>query len=76
LGAALNGHEGVVKILLASDEVNPDQPDKDGQAPLLCAAWNGHVEVVKLLTNFPKTSKCIRRTYLKVTEREPKKTPK
>jgi len=47
--AAHNGHEEVVKILLAREEVNPDKPDNGGRTPLLHAAWNGHEEVVKIL---------------------------
>ena len=47
--AALNGHEGVVKILLGRDGVNPDKQDVSGRTPLLRAAMNGHEGVVKIL---------------------------
>jgi len=47
--AAKNGHEGVVKILLARDDVNPYKPDNDGRTPLWRAAFNGHERVVKIL---------------------------
>jgi len=47
--AARNGHEGVVKILLGRDDVNPDKPDINGRTPLWLAAWNGHEGVVKIL---------------------------
>ena len=47
--AARNGHEGVVKILLGRDDVNPDEPNGDQRTPLYCAAHNGHEEVVKIL---------------------------
>ena len=47
--AARNGHEGVVRILLRRDNVNPDKPDNGGRTPLMCAAWNGHEEVVRML---------------------------
>ena len=47
--AARNGHEGVVKILLGREEVNPDKPDNGGLTPLSFAAWNGHEGVVKIL---------------------------
>jgi len=47
--AARNGHEGVVKILLGLEGVNPDKPDNDGRTPLSFAAENGREEVVKLL---------------------------
>jgi ankyrin repeat protein len=40
--ASEGGHEGVVKLLLATDQVDPDSKDKDGWAPLLWAAANGH----------------------------------
>jgi len=42
-GAALNGHEGVVKMLLGRDD------DNDGGTPLLWAARNGYEGVVKML---------------------------
>ena len=47
--AAYYGHEGIVKMLLRRDEVNPDQPDNQGQVPLWYAAENGHAGVVALL---------------------------
>jgi ankyrin repeat protein len=47
--AAGNGHEAVVKLLLAEDGVNPDFKDNIGQTPLSWAAKNGHEAVVKLL---------------------------
>ena len=47
--AAMNGHEAVVKMLLAIDGVNPDSKDELGQTPLWYAAKNGHEAVVKLL---------------------------
>ena len=47
--AAMNGHEGVVKILLGCGSVNPDKPDMYGQTPLFCATSRGHAGVVALL---------------------------
>ena len=47
--AAENGHEGIVKLLLAQGDVNPNSSSKDGQTPLSWAALNGHEGIVKLL---------------------------
>ncbi|KAF2194641.1 Pfs, NB-ARC and ankyrin domain protein [Zopfia rhizophila CBS 207.26] len=48
--AASNGHEAVVKLLLANDGVDPESKDKDGRTPLSWAASNGReAAVVKLL---------------------------
>jgi len=47
--AANNGHEGVVKILLGREEVNPDKPGSNGRTPLSFAAGRGHEGVVKVL---------------------------
>ena len=47
--AAWSGHEGVVKILLGRDDVNPDKPGYLEQTPLNLAARNGHEGVVKVL---------------------------
>jgi len=47
--ATHNAHEDVVKILLGSEEVNPDKPDNSDKIPLLHAAWSGHEGVLKIL---------------------------
>lgn len=47
--AAENGHEAVVRLLLATEGVSPDFKDSRGYTPLLQAAKNGHGAVVKLL---------------------------
>ena len=48
--AAENGHEAVVKLLLAKDGVDPNSKDKfSGGTPLLWAAVKGHEAVVELL---------------------------
>ncbi|RYP09549.1 hypothetical protein DL764_001234 [Monosporascus ibericus] len=48
--AAWNGHEAVVKLLLGTENVDPNSKDDIwGQTPLLWAAQNGHEAVVKLL---------------------------
>ncbi|TAQ88653.1 hypothetical protein B7494_g3004 [Chlorociboria aeruginascens] len=46
--AAMNGHEGVVKLLLA-EKVEADSKDENGRTPMSHAAMFGHAEVVKLL---------------------------
>ena len=48
--AARNGHEGVVKMLLEREDVNPDQADiKYGRTPLSWAVERGHGGVVRTL---------------------------
>lgn len=47
--AAENGHDAVVKLLLANDRVNMDAKDPAGRTPLWLAAGNRHEAVVKLL---------------------------
>lgn len=53
--AALNGHTGCVRLLLAH-EASPNLSDSRGSSPLHLAAWGGHQDIVKLLltqTNRP-----------------------
>jgi ankyrin repeat protein len=47
--AAANGHEAVVKLLLAEAGVEPNPEDTYGRTPLSLAAAMGHTAVVKLL---------------------------
>ena len=47
--AARNGHEGVAKILLGREEVNPERPDNGDRTPLSYAAGKGHEGVAKML---------------------------
>jgi len=47
--ADLEGHEGVVEVLLGRDDVDPNKPDRYGQTPISCAAMNGHEGVVRTL---------------------------
>jgi ankyrin repeat protein len=54
--AAGNGHEAVVKQLLATGKVSVDSKDGDGQTPLSRAAENGHEVVVKQLLATGKVS--------------------
>jgi len=47
--AAWSGHKAVIKLLLATDGVDPDLEDSNGLTPLSLAAQGGHEAVVKLL---------------------------
>ena len=47
--AAREGREGVVKILLARDDIDSDIRGVGGRTPLGCAASHGHEGVVKIL---------------------------
>jgi ankyrin repeat protein len=46
---AANGHEGVVRLLLAKDGVNPDSEESRRRTPLWWAGQKGHEAVIKLL---------------------------
>src|SRR5882757_2725137 len=48
VGAAANGHEIVVKLLLEKG-VHPDSKDSDGKTPLSWAAEKGHEGVAQFL---------------------------
>ena len=43
--AALNGHAGVIRVLVPM-KCNPNQQRKDGWTPLHLGCWNGHQDVV------------------------------
>jgi ankyrin repeat protein len=47
--AAEEGHEVVVKLLLATGKIDADSKDKSGQTPLLYATEGGHKVIVTLL---------------------------
>ena len=47
--AAYYGDEGMVKILLGRDDINPDMPDSRGQTLLSLAAENGQEGAVRIL---------------------------
>ena len=46
---AEEGHEAVVKMLVARDDVEVDTKDEDSRSPLFYAAAAGHEAVVKIL---------------------------
>lgn len=50
--AALNGHTGIVRLLLEHD-ASPNIIDSKGSSPLHLAAWSGNLEIVKLLLSGP-----------------------
>lgn len=50
--AAGNGHEAVVKLLLATNEVNDGSDDNNSRTPLYWTIENNHENVIKLLTPF------------------------
>jgi hypothetical protein len=52
--ASENGQEAMVKLLLATDEVEVELKDKEGRTSLSRAAKNGHKAVVKLLLEAAK----------------------
>ncbi|KAI8633129.1 hypothetical protein F5Y19DRAFT_290242 [Xylariaceae sp. FL1651] len=54
--AAQEGHEAVVRLLLATKTVKPDVKDNYGRTPLRLAAQNGHEAVVRLLLATEKLS--------------------
>jgi len=47
--AAQNGHEGVARVLLEREEINPEKPGNRGQTPLSVAAGHGHQGIVSIL---------------------------
>ena len=47
--AAQKGNEGVVRLLLARDDADPDKANDSGKTPVLQASYHGHEGVVKLL---------------------------
>jgi ankyrin repeat protein len=45
----MNGHEAVIKLLLAMDAVDPNSKNNDDQTPLLLILSAGHEAMIKLL---------------------------
>jgi ankyrin repeat protein len=52
--AAGNGFKDVVRLLLAHDFVQPDQPDHDQWTPLFWSVGGDHLDVVQLLITDPR----------------------
>jgi ankyrin repeat protein len=48
--AAENGHEGVVRFMLALDCIDAELMDSEGRTPLSFAAENGHEAIVRQLS--------------------------
>jgi ankyrin repeat protein len=49
--AASRGDIGSVRVFL-KEGYCPDDQDESGETPLICASYNGHVEVVRLLLEY------------------------
>ena len=47
--ACHNGHEAVVRLLLAEDRANINLAENNGTTPLYIACYNGHEAVVRAL---------------------------
>jgi len=48
----MNGHEGVVEMLLGRGDTNPDKPDIYSQTPLLYSPWNRPEKVVEIVRGY------------------------
>ncbi|KAG0134928.1 ankyrin repeat-containing domain protein [Tuber indicum] len=58
--AAQNGYEGIMRMLLGRDYIDPDKADGGGQTPLCWAALKEHEGVVRLLLGRDDVSPDIR----------------
>jgi len=48
----MNGHEGVVEMLLGRGDTNPDKQDIYSQTSLLYPPWNGPEKVVEIVSRY------------------------
>ena len=47
--AAFNGHETILRLLLADKHVDPDTRDGGGRTAFSWAAWSGHLSILEIL---------------------------
>lgn len=52
--AAHNGHDGITRLLLNQDAIEPNLRDNNGQTAFLLAVIAGHEAIVRLLLDSPK----------------------
>ncbi|KFZ17155.1 hypothetical protein V502_04720 [Pseudogymnoascus sp. VKM F-4520 (FW-2644)] len=52
--AAIEGHEGIARLLLETGKVEANWMDEYGRSPLAWAAWRGHEAVTRLFLNIDK----------------------
>ncbi len=65
--AAMNGRDGVVKLLLEQVGIEADKVDTSGYTPLAVACGNGHCKVVSMLLDVSRevlNTECLERTPL------------
>jgi ankyrin repeat protein len=53
--AAAHGHDAIVKLMTAMDNVNPDFMDSQGKTALMWAGKSGHESVVRLKASLTRT---------------------
>ena len=47
--ASCNGHEDVVKFLLATEDLDVNKVDDKGNTPLILASQEGHISIIRTL---------------------------
>ncbi|KAK3370550.1 hypothetical protein B0H63DRAFT_487214, partial [Podospora didyma] len=52
--AAESGHEAVVRLLLATGQVDIDSKSEDGCTPFSWAARRGHKVIIQLMSEFKR----------------------